>query len=160
MKSSLIIFISLLSFNFFGQTPKISDLLNLLSKDIDNCDTWALKNGFKSTSDKNSKDENCEYFFAYNLKDNSTIDLAFYKCIYNGYSPNVALRSRSEKEYLTFKEEAKTLGFVYKETITSDNGKLIYYSLIKGSINYELSISTTNYEGFNLYEVDLSIIND
>lgn len=160
MKSQLMTIFCLFSFNFFGQTVKMSDLLNLLTKDVDYCDTWALKNGFKSASVKNFQDENCEYFFRYALKENETIDLAFYKCKYDDYSPNIAFRTRSEADYLAFKEEAKTLGFVYKETLTRDNAKLIYYNLLKANIKYELCISTGNYEGFNLYEVALSTIKD
>jgi hypothetical protein len=138
-----------------AQTARINDMINILHKNVDELDTWAVKNGFKSTLDENSNDKNCKYFLSYELKNNSTEDIAFYKCIYDDYHPNIALRTRSEQDYLKFKDEAIILGFKYQETIIREKCKMLIYYLQKNGIKYELTISTTNYPGFNLYEIAL-----
>jgi hypothetical protein len=158
MKTLILLFFSFTFLNFHAQSIKLSEIINLLPKDIDFCDTWVLKKGFISRPDENAKDENCEYFLAYALKTNLTVDIAFYKCIYNGNLPNVSLRTRSEQEYIAYKEEAKALGFKYKETIMSEKGKLIDYTLERDGLKYQLSIGTTNYSEFNLYEITLSSV--
>ena len=155
---SILIFL-LLCFNsgimVLAQTVRINDMINILHKNVDELDTWAVKNGFKSTLDENSNDKNCKYFLTYELKNNPTVDIAFYKCVYNDYHPNIALRTRSEQDYLKFKDEAITLGFNYQETIIREKGKMLIYNLQKNGFKYELTISTSNYPGFNLYEIDL-----
>lgn len=157
MKKVFAILTLMLSLTLYGQEVKISDMIYLLDMDIDASDTWIVKQGFKLTSDENSKDENCIYFFAYVNKTIISNEIAFYKCKYNDYLPEIAFRTRSESDYLSYKEEYKTLGFDYKETIVLERGKLIIYTLTKGEKQYELSLATSIYEGFNVYEVAISV---
>jgi hypothetical protein len=144
-------------FNLSGQSIKISEMMTQLEVNNDDFDTWILKKGYKLTSDENSKDENCQYFYAYTQKTILTNEIAFYKCIYDGYKPNIAFRTQSEENYLSFKTELKTLGFIFTETVTRDQGKLIFYTLHNNGKEYELSLATTTYNDYNLYEVALTI---
>jgi hypothetical protein len=156
MKNTILILFLIFSYNLSAQDFSISELIGFLGLNSDEVDTRIVKKGFVPNTTKYSKDTNCVFFYEYKNSTIASNDICLYKCKYDGYKINISYRTRKDATYSVFKDQIKNYGFVYKETVNIENGKIIIYNLSKNNKTYELSLATSIYEDFNLYELTIN----
>ncbi len=157
MKKSILIFSWIISFNLSAQDFSISELVSFFELNTDEIDTRIIEKGFVPNKTKYSKDTNCVLFYEYKNSAIASNDICMYKCKYDGYKLNVSYRTRNDATYSVFKDQIKKYGFTYKEIVNIEKGKIIIYTLSKNNKKYELSLATSIYVDFNLYELTIKI---
>ena len=143
--------------NSNAQDFSVSEIVSYCELNIDEIDTKIVKKGYEASFTKHASDTNCIVFYEYVNSTLRSNDISVYNCIYDGFKTNISYRTRENKAYTNLKEQILNLGFIYKETISTDRGKMIFYVLNKNNKIYELSLSSSSYDGFNLYEVTINI---
>lgn len=157
MKKSTLIFFWILSFNLSAQDFSISELVSFFELNIDEIDTRIIKKGFVPNKTKYSKDTNCVLFYEYKNSAIASNDICLYNCRYDGNKLNISYRTRKHASYSVFKDQIKNYGFIYKETVNIEKGKIIIYTISKNNKKYELSLATSIYVDFNLYELTIKV---
>lgn len=156
MKKIFILLICFCNVYTFAQDFSVSELVNFLDLNSDEIDTKIVNKGYVPNVTKYASDTNCVFFYEYKSVTIKSNDICTYNCIYDGYKANISFRTRDDSSYKLLKEQIVNFGFKFKETVSIPKGKMIFYTLTKNNKNYELTLSSSTYEGFNLYEITIN----
>jgi hypothetical protein len=145
----------------YSQRIAVNELMSIFNFNQDEIDTYIVKKGYKfhpTVDSKNEKHkEECKFNYTYSYIKNPHYDFAIYNCIYNDNKTTISARTRSETDYLKFKDELKLKGFKYIETFDFEESKFITYELLLNKKTYEASlVSTPLRDGTTIYEISIT----
>jgi hypothetical protein len=156
MKRIFILLICFCNSYTFSQDFSVSELVNFLDFNSDEIDTKIVNKGYVPYVTKFASDTNCVFFYEYKSTTLKSNDICTYNCIYDGNKTNISFRTRDDNSYRVLKEQIVNYGFKFKETVSISKGKMLFYTLSKNNKNYELTLASRTYEGFNLYEITIN----
>ena len=145
------------SFVFFfvatslGQTFTLSELIKMSKMEVDDFDTYVTAKGFVfSKEDINNDVKGVEYALEINQIDRfkALKFLTLYQSYYN-YKNAISYQTPNRKEYISFKNQIKALGFKLEKSdiFTKSNGiSANSFDYKKGKVSISLYASSTVFE--------------
>lgn len=142
----------------FSQRITTNEIFELMVMNHDEIDTYLLKKSYvyTPTAEAESFKENCELFVEYSHKEKKYFDILLAKCIYDSNNISISVHTPNEADYLLYKQELKSIGFVYDKTTTEGENVHLYYKLEKGEQLFNAALVSMRKWGSTFYELSIT----